>query len=135
VLCWREEEVGDIERVGDYNMTDKTKEEKQWATNVEASHLELAGDLLKQVARHIKDGHFYYGWDDGKGWYFDTSDVHKDIFMVYDTMRNLMIDCFKGEEKDDSDDGKFVVNEQMFDYILSKEAQARLAKKKEEEKK
>jgi hypothetical protein len=50
-------------------------------------------------------------------------------------MRNLMIDCFKGEEKDDSDDGKFVVNEQMFDYILSKEAQARLAKKKEEEKK
>ena len=115
-------------------MTDHSKVEKQWATNVQASHLELCASLLNQVARHIKDGHFYYGWDDGKDWYFDSSDVHKNIFMVYDMMRDLMIDCFKGDGDDDKD-GKFVVHKEMFDYILSKEAQARLDKKKEEEKK
>ena len=126
--------MGGVRGIGEYNMTDEDKVEKQWATNVEASHLELCGDLLKQVARHIKDGHFYYEWDNGKGWYFDTSDVHKDIFMVYEVMRDLMIDCFKGDDDDDKD-GKFIVHKEMFDYILSKEAQARLDKKKEEEKK
>ena len=112
-------------------MTDEDKVEKQWATNVQASSLELCAGLLKQVARHIRDGHFYSEWDSGKGWYFDTSDVHKDIFLVYDVMKDLMTDCFKGED-DDTKDGKFVVHKDMFDYILSKEAQARLDKKKEE---
>ena len=109
--------MGGVGSIGGDNMTDEDKVEKLWATDVPATHLELCANLLNQVARHIRDGHFYSEWDSGKDWYFDTSDVHKDIFMVYDVMRDLMRDCFDGTKEKG---GKFMVHDAMFKYEVEK---------------
>jgi hypothetical protein len=110
--------VGGVSSIGGDIMTDKYKSTKEWATDVQASHLELCAQLLNQVASHIRGGHFNTEWDSGKDWYFDTSDVHKNIFMVYDLMRNLMRDCF--DATDEKKGGKFIVHDKMFKYEVDK---------------
>ena len=110
--------MGGVGSIGGNTMTDEDKVEKLWATDVPASHLELCAQLLNQVARHIRDGHFYSEWDSSKDWYVDTSDVHKNIFMVYDVMRSLMRDCFDGT--DEKKGGRFIVHDKMIKYEVDK---------------
>ena len=91
-------------------MTDKYKSTKEWATDVQASHLELCAQLLNQVARHIRGGHFNTEWDSG--------DVQKNVFMVYDIMANLMRNYFDATDKKKG--GVFVVHDKMFKYEVDK---------------
>ena len=99
-------------------MTDKYKSTKEWATDVSASHLETSALLLNQIARHIRGGHFNTEWDSGKDWFFDSSDVQKNVFMVYDIMANLMRNYFDATDKKKG--GVFVVHDKMFKYEVGK---------------
>ena len=84
-------------------------------TTVTADELRQCARLLNQVADHIRDGHFYTEWDLGKNWYFDNSDIDKDLGMVFQTMKILLTDNLKSMNEND-DNGKTIVNE-LFGYV------------------
>lgn len=98
-------------------MTNQSEVTESFPTQVDPESLRLCGKLLEQVSRHIRDGHFFVEWDHGKGWYFDESDVDKNIFMLYDQIVILIEDSVKAKNKTDKK-GKLIVHKQMIEYIL-----------------
>lgn len=88
------------------------------ATEVTADELRQCAGLLNQLSRHIRDGHFYTEWDSGKGWYFDESDIDKNLGLVFQTMKILLTDNLIRMNENDKE-GKTIVSE-LFDYIKNK---------------
>jgi hypothetical protein len=97
------------------NIEKKEAPIKELETEVTADELNLCALLLNQVADHIRDGNFYTEWDYRKGWYFDTSDIDKNLGMIFRTMKILLTDNLK-RMNEDNNDGKTIVND-LFDYV------------------
>ena len=102
-----------------------TDSSPEFKTSITAQQLELVAGAILQIARHIRGdskgvNRFYNEWDSGKGWYFDESDVQKNLGLSYEFLKILMREYLAETEKEIPKNMEFVVHEHMFEYRKKK---------------
>lgn len=103
------------------------KPEPIFETTITANHLEAVARSILQIARHIREDSegrnmFFSEWDDGKNWYFDSSDIQKNLGLSYEFLKSFMqqyLDATENEENN-LDTHEFIVHDKMFEYVKKK---------------